>query len=73
MDLGKWLDLTKTDRREFAERIGVNVSLLYAFLRKEKRLGDDNKLLVEKETNGEVTVRDLIIPEEEMKRVASGA
>lgn len=70
MDLGKWLDLTKADKEEFASRIGINVSLLYAFLRKEKRLGDDNKLKVVRETGGEVTLADLTISDEGIKRVA---
>ncbi len=71
MLLGKWIDLSGKSRQEVAEAIGVTVGLIGAFIRKEKRLGDENKRRLHEFTEGAVTYEDMVIPDEELKK-ASG-
>lgn len=71
MRLEKWLELTGRGRQEVADAIGVTVGLIGAFIRKEKRLGDENKRKLHEFTEGAVNYEDMIIPNEELKK-ASG-
>lgn len=72
MHLEKWIELAGKSRHDVAEAIGVTVGLIGAFIRKEKRLGDENKRRLYEFTEGAVTYDDMIIPDEELKKAPNG-
>lgn len=71
MRLEKWLELSGKSRRDVAEAIGVSVAMVGDFVRREKRLGDENKRRLYEYTDGAVTYDDMVIPDDELRR-ASG-
>lgn len=71
MLLEKWLELTGKTRQEVADALEVNVSLIGAFIRREKRLGDEYKRRLYEFTDKAVTYDDMVIPDEELKKASS--
>lgn len=61
MDLEHWIEKSGLRKKFVAEDLGITIKYLYALCRKElkpsKRLARD----IEEYTNGEVTIKDLIL------------
>jgi DNA-binding XRE family transcriptional regulator len=60
MKLKEWLDKQLGTKKEFAEKIGVSRYTLYKYLNGEATPRLEIALRIQKVTNGEVRVEDLI-------------
>jgi transcriptional regulator with XRE-family HTH domain len=67
MKLQKWLEQKKIPRTEFAKKIGITRHALYLYLKGKRQPRLDIALRIEKATNGEVRVEDLIKQPAEVK------
>ena len=60
MKLQNWLEEKRLSKTEFAKRIGITRHALYLYLKGKRQPRLDIALRIERVTNGEVTVEDLI-------------
>lgn len=68
MDLKIYLNENRITVSDFADRIEVSDETIYKFMSRERRLGDETKLRIIQETKGLVTLADLTLGDDELRR-----
>jgi len=68
MQLSEWLNKNQVTNMEFSKRIGVHFSFITHILKGRRSVSPATALKIEQATNGKVTIRELLYPDQELEQ-----